>query len=85
MNFILLSIFSALDAFDARIKDFEKEIEEVKTYLSEEIELTSNATEWQRKLVNLFSPDQLKENVIFLRNRSIWRVVYGLILVVTQN
>ena len=77
MKLILLSIFSALDAFDARIKDFEKEIEEAKTYLSEEIELTSNATEWQRKLVNLFSPDQLKENVIFLRNRSIWRVVYG--------
>ena len=76
MKFILLGIFSALDAFDARIKDFEKEIEEAKTYLSEEIELSSNATEWQRKLVNLFSPDQLKENVIFLRTalNFIWRI-----------
>ena len=76
MNFILLSIFSALDAFDARIKDFEKEIEEAKTYLSEEIELSTNATEWQRKLVNLFSPDQLKENVIFLKTaiNFIWRI-----------
>ena len=63
MNFILLSLFSTLGAFDARIKDFEKEIEEAKTYLNEEIELKNNATEWQRKLVNLFSPDQLKENV----------------------
>ena len=76
MKFILLSIFSALNAFDARIKDFEKEIEEAKTYLSEEIELSTNATEWQRKLVNLFSPDQLKENVIFLKTaiNFIWRI-----------
>ena len=61
MKLICLSLLSALDAFDTRIKDFEKEIEEAKNYLTEEIELTSNATEWQRQLANLFSPDQLKE------------------------
>ena len=63
MKFIFLSLFSVFDALDARIQDFEKEIEEAKSYLTEEIELSSNATEWQRKLVNLFSPDQLKECV----------------------
>ena len=63
MKFIFLSLFSVFDALDARIQDLEKEIEEAKSYLTEEIELSSNATEWQRKLVNLFSPDQLKECV----------------------
>jgi len=63
MKLICLSLLPVLNAFDSRIKDFAREIEEAKSYLTEEIELNSNATEWQRKLVNLFSPDQLKERV----------------------
>ena len=72
MKLICLSLLSVLDAFDSRIKDFEQEIEEAKSYLAEEIDLNSNATEWQRKLVNLFSPDQLKEcvNNISISKRS---------------
>ena len=65
MKLILLSLCTALNAIDSRIKEFETEIEEAKTYLTKDIELSSNATEWQRKLVNLFSPDQLKESVSY--------------------
>merc|ERR1712131_437227 len=68
MKLILLSLCTALNAIDSRIKEFETEIEEAKTYLTKDIELSSNATEWQRKLVNLFSPDQLK---ISFRNELI--------------